>query len=270
MVTYNLHYRKSLKSGQMILMDVEPVPALINQDHHRVIVAEEITVNPAEVQLLFREVRGTSTCAELALQKPSLLPVSQLRSFLELFEKRKSERTRFVPSSTWDKFRDEVGDHMAEDDARRKVLSIIMKNYGNQLDQRLGLNNIVVNRIAKALDGLVTSSIEIQGSAGRVVGELLEIWCLNYLYKSRWDEETINGVCAAIDLVQCPEHVRQTWWAHLARMLDTGSPHWKAQLKAIDLAEVLLAKLWCFSSRSLLVPANIPNRFAVEVRRQKL
>ena len=241
-MTHDWYFCREGGTGRTTLVRREPSPKSLPTAGHRHIVGEELIAGTGEPNLVFRSVRGEATCADLALSNANLLPLPQLRSFLEAENGLPIHRTQYQPNEGWSMFRRrlDTGQLDSVTAARNTALDL----FGSQPDRRLGTASLVASRSDKGIEALVTSVTEMSGSAGRVVGELLEISCLNTLYKPASHDVLTRAVRNLIDLVVNPDDIRHTWTAHLTRTLALNPAQWKAQVAAIDLAEVMLGEFW--------------------------
>jgi hypothetical protein len=229
-------------TGRTTLVHREPSSMSPPTAGHRHIVGEELIAGTGEPNLVFRSVRGEATCADLALRNANSLPLPQLRSFLEAENGLAVHRTQYQPNEGWSMFRCRMD--TGELDSVTAARNIVLDLFGPQPDRRLGTASLVASRSDKGIEALVTSMTEMSGSAGRVVGELLEISCLNTLYKPASHDVLARAARNLIDLVVNPDDIRRTWTSHLTRTLELNPAQWKAQVAAIDLAEVMLGDFW--------------------------
>ncbi len=239
---FDWYFYREDGTGRTTLVRREPSSMSPPTAGHRHIVGEELIAGTGGPNLIFRSVRGDVTCADIALRNTSSLPVPQLRSYLRAENGLAVHRAQYQPNVGWSMFRCLIDS--GEIDSVTAARNAVFDLFGPQPDRRLGTVNLVAGRSGKGIDALITSMTEMSGSAGRVVGELLEISCLNTLYKPASHDDLARAAWNLIDLVVNPDDIRRTWTAHLTRTLELNPAQWKAQVVAIDLAEVMLGDLW--------------------------
>ncbi len=261
MVAFDWYFYKKKDTGRTKLIRIEPSSADSVAADYRFVRGDKLADLTSQPNLVFRAVGGKMTCASQALHTPREFPLPQLKDFLRATSRPANSRLKLRPNANWSAFKRRVATIDPNDTiAIREVTLEILRA---RPDYRIGLASLVAGHEGLGMDALIVDITERENSAERIVGELLEIACLNILYKSPAEDSLINAARSLLSLVADPLEIRRTWSAHLLRTLEFNGTRWQVQVNAIDLAESILGDIWAhsadsFTKEKLILEGNLP------------